>query len=202
MTVMTDERTHFENEDWTVLDSGLEHRRTGYFIARDEIANRRSDGLWSWPLHMAEKSWCTMPAFVEAFTCAAAVFAVPADADLARSFRAARREVAAFPALARANAVSRAARRDAFTDRPETLRDKGTFPISGKPAGAGATAPVSQGFRHPAPVHLPGHAQGATARSRRARRHPGRAPQGRASQRIRQAGTRILQLFFAAWAIR
>ena len=123
MTVMTDDRTHFENEDWTVLDSGLEHRRTGYFIARDEIGNRRADGLWSWPLHVAEKSWCTMPAFIEAFTCAAAVFAIPADADLAHSFQVARRDIAASPSLARAKAASRAARLDdALGDAPPGKR--------------------------------------------------------------------------------
>jgi hypothetical protein len=210
MTVMTDDRTHFENEDWTVLDSGLEHRRTGYFIARDEIGNRRSDGLWTWPLHMAEKSWCTMPAFVEAFTCAAAVFAVPADADLARSFQVARRDIAASPALARAKAASRAASRaarpDAASDGSEVLQREGTIPISWEPAGstrpaasAGRAVPGFQDrLRHPAA----GHPQGATARSRLSRRRAWRAPHWRATHRIRQAGTRIVRLLWAAWAVR
>ena len=206
MTVMTDDRTHFENEDWTVLDSGREHRRTGYFIARDEIGNRRSDGLWSWPLHMAEKSWCTMPAFVEAFTCAAAVFAVPADADLARSFQVARRDIAGGSALARAKAASRTARRNDALDGSEVLQGEGTIPISWEPAGsarpaasAGRTVSVFQDrFRHPAQ----GLPQGATARSRLSRRRAWRAPHWRATDRIRQAGTRIVRLFWAAWAVR
>jgi hypothetical protein len=206
MTVMTDDRTHFENEDWTVLDSGLEHRRTGYFIARDEIGNRRSDGLWTWPLHMAEKSWCTMPAFVEAFTCAAAVFAVPADADLARSFQMARRDIAASPALARAKAASRAARPDAASDGSETLQGEGTIPISWEPAGsarpAASAGRTMSGFqdrlRHP----VQAYPQGATARSRLSRRRAWRAPHWRATHRIRQAGTRIVRLLWAAWAVR
>lgn len=214
MTVMTDDRTHFENEDWTVLDSGLEHRRTGYFIARDEIGNRRSDGLWSWPLHMAEKSWCTMPAFVEAFTCAAAVFAIPADADLARSFQVARRDIAGSPALARAKAASwaasraasRAAQPEADSAGSEVLQGEGTIPISWEPAGsarpaasAGRTVSGFQDrFRHP----TAGHPQGATARSRLSRRKAKRASHWRATHRIRQAGTRIVRLLWAAWAVR
>ena len=103
MTEMTAERTLFENEEWSVLDGGLEHKRTGYFIERDELANRRPDGLWSWPFHMAEKSWCTMPAFTEAFTCAAAIYGFAADAALARSFEVARCEIAPWPRTARAH---------------------------------------------------------------------------------------------------
>jgi hypothetical protein len=159
---------------------------------------------------MAEKSWCTMPAFVEAFTCAAAVFAIPADADLARSFQVARRDIAASPALARAKAASRAASRVArpndAPERSEVLQGEGTIPISWEPAGsarpaasAGRTVPGFQvGFRHPAA----GHPQGATARSRLSRRKVWRAPHWRATQRIRHAGTRIVRLFWAAWAVR
>ena len=57
----------FENEDWTVTDAGLEHKRNGYFIERDVIGDRRSDGLWTWPAHMAEKTWCCPDGFAEAF---------------------------------------------------------------------------------------------------------------------------------------
>jgi len=103
MTEMIAERTLFENEEWSVLEGGLEHKRTGYFIERDELANRRPDGLWSWPFHMAEKSWCTMPAFTEAFTCAAAIYGFAADAALARSFQVARCEIAPWPRTARAH---------------------------------------------------------------------------------------------------
>src|SRR3712207_4782638 len=73
---MVEERPLFENEDWAVVDSGLEHKRTGYFIEREVIAQRRSDGLWLWPLHVAEKSWCRMTTFTEAFSCAATAYGV------------------------------------------------------------------------------------------------------------------------------
>ena len=46
----------FANDDWTVTPEGLEHRGTGYFIGRDELGHRRADGLWTWPLHMADGS--------------------------------------------------------------------------------------------------------------------------------------------------
>jgi hypothetical protein len=97
MTTMATERTIFENEDWLVTESGLEHKTTGYFIERESLANRRSDGLWTWPLHMAEKSWCAMPPFAEAFACAASVYNVETGADLAQTFKMARSEVSAWP---------------------------------------------------------------------------------------------------------
>src|SRR5689334_9239068 len=97
MIAMTEERPIFENEEWLVTESGLEHKTTGYFIERDGIANRREDGLWTWPLHMAEKSWCTMIPFAEAFACAAAEYGVDAGADLARTFKMARCEVSPWP---------------------------------------------------------------------------------------------------------
>lgn len=74
----------FANEAWSVTSAGLEHRN-GYFIARDEIGARRSDGLWLWPLQMAEKTWCAPQPFVEAFLRAALAFGAEGDAALARS---------------------------------------------------------------------------------------------------------------------
>lgn len=94
---MVEERPLFENEDWAVVESGLEHKRTGYFIERDVLAQRRSDGLWLWPLHVAEKSWCRMATFMEAFSCAASAYGVSADVELARSFMTARQDVADWP---------------------------------------------------------------------------------------------------------
>src|SRR4051794_34859676 len=81
MTAVAEERSIFENEEWLVTESGLEHKRTGYFIERSDLANRRGDGLWTWPLHMAEKSWCAMAPFAEAFSCAASVYDVAVDVD-------------------------------------------------------------------------------------------------------------------------
>jgi hypothetical protein len=74
----------FENEEWTVTRAGLEHGN-GYFIARDEIRARRDDGLWVWPLQMAEKLWCAPRPFAEAFMRAILAFAVEPDSALARS---------------------------------------------------------------------------------------------------------------------
>jgi hypothetical protein len=51
-----EDRLLFENEEWVVGESGLEHKRTGYFIGRDVLSQRRADGIWLWPLHVAEKS--------------------------------------------------------------------------------------------------------------------------------------------------
>ena len=97
MTAMTQERCIFENEEWLVTEGGLEHKSTGYFIDRGSVANRRDDGLWTWPLHMAEKSWCAMMPFAEAFSCAASVYDIETGADLAQTFRIARCEVSPWP---------------------------------------------------------------------------------------------------------
>ena len=78
----------FANADWRVLADGLEHRGTGYFIARDTLAARRSDELWEWPLHLSEKSWCTSRLLREAFMAALETFGIEPDASLARSFAA------------------------------------------------------------------------------------------------------------------
>jgi hypothetical protein len=103
MTTMAADRTIFENEDWLVMESGLEHKTTGYFIERESLANRRSDGLWTWPLHMAEKSWCAMAPFAEAFSCAASVYNVETGTELAQTFRMARCEISAWPQLSKQN---------------------------------------------------------------------------------------------------
>jgi len=76
----------FANDHWTVTLEGLEHRGTGYFIPRDELGHRRSDGLWTWPVHMAEKLWCAPAHFTEAFMQAVRAYGLEADAGLALSF--------------------------------------------------------------------------------------------------------------------
>jgi hypothetical protein len=76
----------FANEDWSVAGDGLEHRGTGYFIARDTLVTRRPEGLWDWPLQMAEKRWCRPSLFREAFLAALDRYGVERDADLTRSF--------------------------------------------------------------------------------------------------------------------
>jgi hypothetical protein len=76
----------FENAEWAVSADGLEHKRTGYFIARDQLGRQRSDGCWEWPMHMLEKNWVEPGPFVEAFGSAARLFGLAADGRLARSY--------------------------------------------------------------------------------------------------------------------
>jgi hypothetical protein len=72
----------FANRDWTVTADGLEHAN-GYFIEREEVAFRRGDGVWMWPVHMAEKLWCAPESFREAFAAAVQAYGIEADAGLA-----------------------------------------------------------------------------------------------------------------------
>ena len=76
----------FGNDDWSVQADGIEHRASGYFIAREVVAARRAEGLWDWPLQMAEKRWCRPSLFREAFLAALDRFGISRDADLLRSF--------------------------------------------------------------------------------------------------------------------
>ncbi|MBE7198276.1 MAG: hypothetical protein INR70_10790 [Parafilimonas terrae] len=76
----------FGNDDWSVQADGIEHRGTGYFIAREILSARRAEGLWDWPLQMAEKRWCRPSLFREAFLAALDRFGIGRDADLLRSF--------------------------------------------------------------------------------------------------------------------
>ncbi|GEO98308.1 hypothetical protein [Methylobacterium haplocladii] len=76
----------FANDDWQLLPDGLEHRATGYFIARAALSDRRGDGLWTWPLQLAEKSWCAPRLFREAFLAALQRFECGLDEALTRSF--------------------------------------------------------------------------------------------------------------------
>lgn len=85
------DRVLFENGEWALTDAGLEHKRTGYFIEREDMGKRRSDGLWAWPVHMLEKTWCTPQAFGEAFMRAVLAFGIEPGPDLKASFLAAGR---------------------------------------------------------------------------------------------------------------
>jgi hypothetical protein len=203
MTVLMEERTLFENEDWVVLENGLEHKRTGYFIAREEMASRRSDDLWSWPLHMAEKSWCSLPAFTEAFTCAATIYGIAVDPDLARSFTVARCEIASHLPIPSLNPGP-----DRDFERRAALQSGGRIPISWRPVRAGNFASqltrsnsLSQDrprYREPAPSL----AIASSSRARLPLSEQSRAERWHASRRIRLAGTQIVRLLRAAWAVR
>jgi hypothetical protein len=72
--------------DWRLREDGLEHKGTGYFIAREEIDYRRGDGLWTWPMQLAEKAWCAPTGFRRSFLAALDRYGVAPDASLARSF--------------------------------------------------------------------------------------------------------------------
>ncbi|MEH3120026.1 MAG: hypothetical protein PGN25_21180 [Methylorubrum populi] len=74
------------DRDWRILDDGLEHRASGYFIAREEIAGRRGDGLWTWPMQLAEKAWCAPPSFRRVFMAALDRYGIASDEGLTRSF--------------------------------------------------------------------------------------------------------------------
>jgi hypothetical protein len=100
---MTDEDCPlFENDEWYVTGEGLEHRRTGYFIDRSDLGQKRDGDLWAWPLHMAEKSWCAMAPFMEAFGRAAQLYGLQTDPGLTRSFTIARLDIASWPSTAAA----------------------------------------------------------------------------------------------------
>lgn len=74
------------DRDWLILEDGLEHRGSGYFIAREEIASRRGDGLWTWPMQLAEKAWCAPVAFRGVFMAALDRYGIAPDDGLSRSF--------------------------------------------------------------------------------------------------------------------
>lgn len=76
----------FRNAEWLVTEEGLVHRETGYDIAREGLDRRRAESLWDWPLHMAEKGWCTPSLFREAFLAALDRYGIERDAGLSESF--------------------------------------------------------------------------------------------------------------------
>lgn len=77
----------FENVDWTVTAEGIDHRRAGYGLPLSALDERRPDGLWAWPVHLMDKSWCEPQLFAEAFFAALRVAGLAPDARLAASFR-------------------------------------------------------------------------------------------------------------------
>lgn len=201
MSAMTEERPIFENEEWLLCESGLEHKTTGYFIDRESLGQRREDGLWSWPLHMAEKTWCGMQPFSEAFTCALSVFGVGTGVELAQSLKVARCEVSPWPTAARAHAGSVPA-------VPRTLHSQGSNTTSMKPCSS--HKPLNgQGFQSPAEAWRIRTELGArlvlkNPRQRSERLNPARetSPSWQAPRRIRKTGTKLVRLLQAAWNIR
>jgi hypothetical protein len=201
MTAMTEERPIFENEEWLVIESGLEHKRTGYFIERESLGQRREDGLWTWPLHMAEKSWCGMQPFSEAFSCAASEYGIQTGAELAQTFKVARCEVSAWPQRARQGSSP-------VPLMPRTLHSGGSNPILVEPRSSEKPL-YGQGFQDSDDVWRIRSQTGArpfstTQRNRSERLNTPReaALQWQAPRRIRRTGTKLVQLLQAAWNIR
>jgi hypothetical protein len=200
MFAITEERPIFENEEWLVTEDGLEHKKTGYFIDRDSLGQRREDGLWTWPLHMAEKSWCAMTPFAEAFSCAASFYDVEIDADLARTFKVARCEVSPWP-HARNTAQQQASNPAPL--RAGILRNGLPNPIFVE-AGNSEKSLTDEGFQGVGdPWRIRSH-EGArpfptTPRFRSARFAKDSVPVWQTQRRIRKTGTKLVRFLQAAW---
>jgi hypothetical protein len=140
----------FENAEWRLLPDGLEHRATGYFIARDAIGMRRGD-LWEWPLHLAEKSWCTLRSFRQAFLAAVDTFGAAPDDGLDQSFAVGFGRVAGAGTRAGADdfiALGEVVRPKSTTGLPTRKRSAGIDPrIVIRRAGAPMPQRASDGDR-------------------------------------------------------
>jgi hypothetical protein len=201
MTAMVAERPVFENEEWLVTESGLEHKTTGYFIERESLANRRSDGLWTWPMQMAEKSWCAMRPFAEAFSRAASIYNVETSAELEQSFSLARHDISAWPHGAKRNTPPAP-----LTKR--TLHPTGPNPILWEPGRSEKSVrdqDASSRGKGPRKHAL----KGARVFSAEARpRDPhveltrSTALPWRTSYRLEGTGTKLVRLLQAAWTMR
>lgn len=206
MTAMTDVRPIFENQEWLVSEDGLEHKTTGYFIERESLGQRREDGLWTWPLHMAEKQWCAMTPFAEAFSHAASAYHVETDPEFAQTFKVARREISAWPQVARQPRTSAPA-------MAPILRNDDRIPIFWE-SGSFENSLSDTGFRKLDDTKLDDTRRmrgqtGArpfltTTRIRSARYAMERvpAPAWQAPYRIRRTGTKLVRLLQAAWNLR
>ncbi|MET0531550.1 MAG: hypothetical protein ABW003_25005 [Microvirga sp.] len=186
-----------------MTEDGLEHKKTGYFIDRDSLGQRRDDGLWTWPLHMAEKSWCAMTPFAEAFSCAASVYDVETGADLARTFKVARCEVSPWPH------VKNTRQQQASNPVPlmaSTLRNGPANPIFIE-SGNAEKSFTDEAFRGVGDPRRISSQKGArpfstTTRFRSARFAKDSVPAWQTQRRIRKTGTKLVRFLQAAWNIR
>lgn len=89
------EPTLFENAEWRVSASGLEHKANGYFIDAGQIGERRAGGEWAWPAHMDEKLWCEPASFRQAFARALSAFGHRKDAFAFKALTAVAEDVSA-----------------------------------------------------------------------------------------------------------
>lgn len=201
MTTMTQERPIFENEEWLVTESGLEHKTTGYFIERESLSQRRDDGLWTWPLHMAEKSWCAMMPFAEAFSCAASIYAVETDTGLAQTFKVAHCEIAPWPQVESVSILPSPA-------RPKILRNKDGTPIYMK-SGSSKKSLEQENFQSPGESWRMRNQTSARSFSTVTRIPTARlglerenTPPWRSPRQMRKTGTKLVRLLQAAWSTR
>ena len=209
MAVMAEDRTYFENEDWAV--DGQRPRtqadRVFHRKGRDREPSRRTGcgrGPCTWP----RRAGATAPAFtLEAFTCAAQVTGLRADANLARSFKMARCEIAV-PAASRTQKASRKSMPGFDAERSRVLAGKRARPHLLEAGGAGQSASHSNRLASLPQDRLRtresghGYALPSMARARSGRTEMGRNAPWRASRHIRKAGTQIVRLLWAAWSIR
>jgi hypothetical protein len=70
----------FENHQWQVTDYGVESAKpapTYHFEARRvlETGSAGREELYDWPVHMAEKTWVDIEAFIEPFVKATEIHA-------------------------------------------------------------------------------------------------------------------------------
>ena len=197
MTLTAEDWLVFENEEWLVTQTGLEHKHTGYSIDRERLGDRRSDGLWMWPLHMAEKQWCALAPFAEAFTYAAALYEIEVDTDFAQSFKAARCEVVGWPRGTATATRARAGDADSTLQKPDrvtisggALRSENGRRESGRSEGLEAVFRSGPAERGAAP--------GARHRSRAGSMRAVARLRWRTPRPIRQASTRLVRLLQTA----
>jgi len=81
----------YQNEQWAVTDFGIESVKPAptYLIEASRLTETTDYGrgtYYSWPVHMAEKTWVVMDAFVAAYRQALEIhigkYAPPVDAAL------------------------------------------------------------------------------------------------------------------------
>jgi hypothetical protein len=59
----------FENHQWRVTAYGVESVEPAptYELSADQLLESERAGYYDWPVHMAEKTWIDIEAFIEAF---------------------------------------------------------------------------------------------------------------------------------------
>jgi hypothetical protein len=67
----------FENHQWRVTAFGMESIEPAptYELSAERFLESNRGELYDWPVHMAEKSWIDIEAFIEAFTMALSLHA-------------------------------------------------------------------------------------------------------------------------------